>query len=67
MVSFVVPLYISKATLLTPLVVTSSSERLTVKVSRFDLSIEEAIEEMDSLNYRVYMFLNSSTEKINVL
>ena len=40
------------------------------EIKRFDIrpiSIEEAIEEMDSLNYRVYMFLNSSTEKINVL
>ena len=40
------------------------------EIKRFDIrpvSIEEAIEEMDSLNYRVYMFLNSSTERINVL
>lgn len=40
------------------------------EIKRFDIrpiSIEEAINEMDSLNYRVYMFLNSSTEKINVL
>lgn len=40
------------------------------EIKRFDIrpvSIEEAITEMDSLNYKVYMFLNSSTEKINVL
>jgi putative sigma-54 modulation protein len=40
------------------------------EIKRFDvhpISIEEAIIEMDSLNYRVYMFLNSSTDKINVL
>jgi putative sigma-54 modulation protein len=40
------------------------------EIKRFDVhpvSIEEAIVEMDSLNYRVYMFLNASTDKINVL
>ena len=40
------------------------------EIKRFDLhpvSIEDAIEEMDNLGYRVYMFLNSSTDKINVL
>ncbi len=40
------------------------------EIKRFDVkpvSIEEAINEMDSLNYTVYMFLNSSTDKINVL
>lgn len=40
------------------------------EIKRFDVkpvSIEDAISEMDSLNYRVYMFLNSSTDKINVL
>ena len=40
------------------------------EIKRFDVkpvSIDKAIEEMDSLNYRVYMFLNEDTEKINVL
>jgi putative sigma-54 modulation protein len=40
------------------------------EIKRFDVkpvSIEDAISEMDSFNYRVYMFLNSSTDKINVL
>ena len=40
------------------------------EIKRFDVkpvSIDKAIEEMDSLGYRVYMFLNEDTEKINVL
>jgi len=40
------------------------------EIKRFDLrpvSIEEAIDEMDLLNFRVYMFLNSKSEKVNVL
>ncbi|MCL1972776.1 MAG: ribosome-associated translation inhibitor RaiA [Endomicrobia bacterium] len=40
------------------------------EIKRFDLrpvSIEEAIDEMDLLNFRVYMFLNSKTDKVNVL
>lgn len=40
------------------------------EIKRFDLkpvTIEEAIEEMDLLGYRVYMFLNSKTDKVNAL
>lgn len=40
------------------------------EIKRFDLkpvTIEEAINEMDILGYRVYMFLNNKTEKVNVL
>ncbi|MCL2144934.1 MAG: ribosome-associated translation inhibitor RaiA [Endomicrobia bacterium] len=40
------------------------------EIKRFDLrpiGIEEAINEMDLLNFRVYMFLNSKTDKVNVL
>lgn len=40
------------------------------EIKRFDLkpvTIEEAISEMDILGYRVYMFLNNKTEKVNVL
>jgi putative sigma-54 modulation protein len=40
------------------------------EVKRFDLkpeTIEEAIENLDKLGYRVYMFLNSDTDKVNVL
>ncbi|MDR1195000.1 MAG: ribosome-associated translation inhibitor RaiA [Endomicrobium sp.] len=40
------------------------------EIKRFDLkpvSIEEAIGEMDLLGYRVYMFLNNKTDKVNAL
>lgn len=40
------------------------------EIKRFDLkpvTIEEAIGEMDILGYRVYMFLNSKTDKVNAL
>jgi len=40
------------------------------EVKRFDLkasTIREAIEELDTLGYRVYMFLNEQTDKVNVL
>lgn len=40
------------------------------EIKRFDLkpsSIDEAIFDMDNLGYRVYMFLNSQSKKINVL
>ncbi|MDR1942429.1 MAG: ribosome-associated translation inhibitor RaiA [Endomicrobium sp.] len=40
------------------------------EVKRFDLkpeTIEEAIENLDNLGYRVYMFLNNDTDKVNVL
>jgi len=40
------------------------------EVKRFDLrpiSIEEAIDEMDLLGFRVYMFLNIKTDKVNAL
>ncbi|MDR2426697.1 MAG: ribosome-associated translation inhibitor RaiA [Endomicrobium sp.] len=40
------------------------------EIKRFDLkpvSIEEAISEMDILGYKVYMFLNSKTDKVNAL
>ncbi|MCL2388839.1 MAG: ribosome-associated translation inhibitor RaiA [Elusimicrobia bacterium] len=40
------------------------------EIKRFDLkpvSIGEAIDEMDILGYRVYMFLNSANDKVNVL
>lgn len=40
------------------------------EIKRFDLkpvSIEEAIEDMDRLGYRVYMFLHDKSEKVNVL
>ncbi len=40
------------------------------EIKRFDVKpvgIEEAIDEMDTLGYRVYMFLNSDTEQVNVL
>ena len=40
------------------------------EIKRFDLkpvTIEEAIEDMDTLGYRVYMFLHDKTEKVNVL
>jgi putative sigma-54 modulation protein len=40
------------------------------EIKRFDLkpvTIEEAIEEMDMLGYRVYMFLNNKTDKVNAL
>jgi len=40
------------------------------EIKRFDVkpvSIEDAIAEMDAFHYKVYMFLNSSTDKINVL
>ncbi|MDR1696444.1 MAG: ribosome-associated translation inhibitor RaiA [Endomicrobium sp.] len=40
------------------------------EIKRFDLrpeNIEDAIENMDKLAYRVYMFLNSNSEKVNVL
>lgn len=40
------------------------------EIKRFDLkpsNIEDAIVDMDNLGYRVYMFLNSDSEKINVL
>ncbi len=50
--------------------VMEDSRTKIAEIKRFDVkpvSIEEAINEMDSLHYRVYMFLNSSTDKINVL
>jgi len=40
------------------------------EIKRFDLTpetIEEAIQSMDTLGYRVYMFLNSDSDKVNVL
>ena len=40
------------------------------EIKRFDVkpvTIEEAIDDMDVLGYRVYMFLNSKTDKVNVL
>ncbi len=40
------------------------------EIKRFDVkpvTIEEAIEDMDRLGYKVYMFLHDKTEKINVL
>ncbi|MCL2485634.1 MAG: ribosome-associated translation inhibitor RaiA [Endomicrobia bacterium] len=40
------------------------------EIKRFDLrpeSIDEAIESMDTLGYRVYMFLNRDSDKVNVL
>ncbi|MCL2335188.1 MAG: sigma 54 modulation/S30EA ribosomal C-terminal domain-containing protein, partial [Endomicrobia bacterium] len=40
------------------------------EIKRFDLkpeTLEEAIESMDTLGYRVYMFLNMQTDKVNVL
>jgi putative sigma-54 modulation protein len=40
------------------------------EIKRFDVSpltIEEAINNLDSHSYKVYMFLNSNTDKINVL
>ncbi|MDR2192769.1 MAG: ribosome-associated translation inhibitor RaiA [Endomicrobium sp.] len=40
------------------------------EVKRFDLkpeTVEEAIENLDKLDYRVYMFLNQNTDRVNVL
>jgi len=40
------------------------------EIKRFDLkpeTLEEAIDSMDTLGYRVYMFLNLHTDKVNVL
>ena len=40
------------------------------EIKRFDLkpeTIEEAIENLDALGYRVYMFLNYNTDKVNVI
>jgi len=40
------------------------------EIKRFDLSpvtIKEAIDEMDMLGYRVYMFLNAENDKVNAL
>ncbi|MDR2772663.1 MAG: ribosome-associated translation inhibitor RaiA [Elusimicrobiota bacterium] len=46
------------------------SESKISEIKRFDLkpvTIKEAIEDMDILNYSVFMFLNRETKKINVL
>jgi putative sigma-54 modulation protein len=40
------------------------------EIRRFDLkpeTVEEAIANLDTLGYRVYMFLNNNTDKINVI
>lgn len=50
--------------------VMEDSRTKIAEIKRFDVkpvSIEDAIAEMDSFHYKVYMFLNSSTDKINVL
>jgi putative sigma-54 modulation protein len=50
-------------------VMEDASEKIS-EIKRFKIkpvSIKSAIEDMDALNYSVYMFLNSDTNKINVL
>jgi putative sigma-54 modulation protein len=40
------------------------------EIKRFDIrpvTIKEAIDEMDTLGYRVYMFLNAENDKVNAL